>query len=471
VKKNILNRKVVIIPIEIKVRELIHKIYLAYSILKNTNFSIILGGQRFINNNYSFENCIYLDKNTNPVTREKFPIHKQNSIIILDEEGPVSFFHPTMFKERYYFKTLNHQVKNYFFFGKKDLKQFKLKQARDKSVIVGNPKFDLLKKNYNKVFLKESKQISKNHKKYVFITGQAAIKSDNHNKIEGISRYILKENKRNLDKHIKIRKKNYSKKIKNYLALLKLTKKLAIKNPKINFIFRRHPLEEDSFINEYFKNKPQNLKLIYKYSVTPWIMNCDVHIHSGCLTAIESAILKKKQITFMANYDKSFSNFSRFKPFFKNEEDCLKYFENNNHLEKKKILYNLKDLIVNFDDKTFSADLISKFLKKNFSQMQYSRIILKKEKDQLFFKIRKFIEKLASSLKSKLNKISLIYNIFALFSPKSLIITKELKEKKFKYLKKSEILRYFKFFDKKFKILNKISLKKIDQSVFLITKI
>ena len=74
-------------------------------------------------------------------------------------------------------------------------------------------------------------------------------------------------------------------------------------------------MEEDSFINEYFKEKPQNLKLIYKYSVTPWIMNCDVHIHSGCLTAIESAILKKKQITFMPNYDNSFRIFQNLSPF------------------------------------------------------------------------------------------------------------------------------------------------------------
>ena len=67
----------VIIPIEIKVRELIHKIYLTYGILKNTNFSVILGGQRFLNNNYSYENCIYLDKNTNPVVRKNFQYIKK----------------------------------------------------------------------------------------------------------------------------------------------------------------------------------------------------------------------------------------------------------------------------------------------------------------------------------------------------------------------------------------------------------
>ena len=414
-KKNIFNKKVVIIPIEIKVRELIHKIYLTYGILKNTNFSVILGGQRFLNNNYSYENCIYLDKNTNPVVREKFPIYKKNSIIILDEEGPVSFFHPTMFKERYYFKTLDHQIRNYFFFGKKDFKQFKSKKIRDKSLIVGNPKYDLLKRDYKNIFLKELNQIKKIYKKYVFITGSAAIKSNNQNKIEGISRYIIKENKKKLDKHIKTRKKNYFKKIENYLALLKLTKKIAKENPKNKIYFRRHPLEEDKFINNFFKDKPKNLKLIYKYSVTPWIMSCDVHIHSGCLTAIESAILKKKQITFMPNYDKSFSNFSKFKPFFKKEDDCLKYFKNNNHFNKKNNLKSLKDIIVNSDEKTFSVNLISKFLNKNYGKMKYSGVYLKMEKHKLSFNIKKFVMKLGSNIKTILNKIGFIYNILRFY--------------------------------------------------------
>ena len=102
--------------------------------------------------------------------------------------------------------------------------------------------------------------------------------------------------------------------------------------------------------------------------------------------------------------------------------------------------------------------------------MKYSGVYLKMEKHKLSFNIKKFVMKLGSNIKTILNKIGFIYNIFALLSPKDLIITKELKRKKFKSLKKSEILRYFKFFDKHFKLINKISIKKIDQSVYLITR-
>ena len=131
-KKDILNQKIVIIPIEIKVRELIHKIYLTYKIIKNTKYSVILGGQRFLNNSYKYKDCIYIDKNTNPIRREKFPLYKKNKIIVLDEEGPVSFFPFTMFKERYYFKLLEKQISNYFFFGKRDFKFINSKRIKKK---------------------------------------------------------------------------------------------------------------------------------------------------------------------------------------------------------------------------------------------------------------------------------------------------------------------------------------------------
>ena len=42
-----------------------------------------------------------------------------------------------------------------------------------------------------------------------------------------------------------------------------------------------------------FGKIPSNLKIIYKYSATPWIIACDVFIHSGCTTSLEAAILKK----------------------------------------------------------------------------------------------------------------------------------------------------------------------------------
>ena len=60
---NIVSKKIVI-PIEIKVREFLPKAYLAYKIVKNSSFDVILGGQRNYTNKLIYDNCILLDKKT-----------------------------------------------------------------------------------------------------------------------------------------------------------------------------------------------------------------------------------------------------------------------------------------------------------------------------------------------------------------------------------------------------------------------
>ena len=59
------NKLIFIFPIEVKNRELISKIFLAYKILKIINCRIIIGNQRNIFNNIlKIKDTIWLDKNT-----------------------------------------------------------------------------------------------------------------------------------------------------------------------------------------------------------------------------------------------------------------------------------------------------------------------------------------------------------------------------------------------------------------------
>jgi hypothetical protein len=48
------NDKFISFPIEIKVREFIPKIFLAYKIIKYTNSKVKFTDQRFVNNKFSF---------------------------------------------------------------------------------------------------------------------------------------------------------------------------------------------------------------------------------------------------------------------------------------------------------------------------------------------------------------------------------------------------------------------------------
>ena len=64
------------------------------------------------------------------------------------------------------------------------------------------------------------------------------------------------------------------------------------KNPKFKIIIRPHPadqMHEDWKIFEKF----QNVKVIYKYDIVPWIISSKGLIHRGCSTAIDAYFLKK----------------------------------------------------------------------------------------------------------------------------------------------------------------------------------
>ena len=45
------------------------------------------------------------------------------------------------------------------------------------------------------------------------------------------------------------------------------------------------------------------IKIIFKYTVTPWIIACKSYIHSGCTTVFEAITLNKK-IFYLSNNNK-----------------------------------------------------------------------------------------------------------------------------------------------------------------------
>ena len=466
-RKLLLNdKKILIIPIEIKLRELLHKLLLSYRVLSKTNFSVILGGQRYLTNKHSYENCVYFDKNTNPTTREKYPLFKKNKIIMLDEEGPIYFLNKSILKERYYFKKLDQQISYYLYAGINDLKIIG-KNFKKKCFISGHPKFDLLKKKYSKIYERECKIIKKKYKNFILITGHTWFDSWNPKRIEGMSKYVLRGNSLNLKKHANLRKKNWHIRYKNYISLLELTKKIAIQNPKLTVLFRKHPLEDQKLVTKYFLNKPKNLKLVYEYTVTPWIKSCNLHIHAGCMTSLESAFLNKSQIVFMPNIDETFKKLQISNHMFDDLEKCITFLDRNfiKPSFKKKILYNS---LLNYKSGSHSCEEIASFLNSKFGNMKNSRIYSKFESDEIFSKLKKFFMTYGSRLKSFLNKFLIFRNILGYFSPKDLFITREIKLRKFDYLSGKEIKKNFKILNNVYKKKTKFRIKKIDESVFLI---
>jgi surface carbohydrate biosynthesis protein len=457
------NSNVICFPIEIKVREFVSKIFLAYKLIKNTNFKVIIGGQRFITNKLVFKDCLWFDKNTFYKQREKFPIHKDNKIIMLDEEGPISFFSNANLKLRYNFNIIK-QINTFLFSGRNDFKNLNHRFLKHKFKIFGNPKFDLIKSGNIKIFNSEIKLIKENYKDFIFIPGHwSSIKTHDIIKKNSELLFTSKLDQSSFQKTCGIY-------LSNYYSLLDLVKKIAIQNPNLTIVFRRHPSDSEYFIGNYFKDKPSNLKLVYKYSITPWIIACKFYLHSGCQSYLEALSLKKKIISYYPIKYKHTDNFFLSKPLFHEEKNCLNFFKKK-IINKKKCFFQKKNIsyvVKNINDNVTFHKEFSNFLNKNFKSKK-SNIILKSEIKGIHVNILNFIYYFLSKFKNFFIKNRIFFLLNKFFSYEDLI-SKDAKNNKFRSLLKSEIVYYLDMFKKIDKSNNDIVVKKLSENVFLLHK-
>ncbi len=452
------NSNVICFPIEVKVREFIPKIFLAYKLIKKTNFKVIFASQRHITNKLRFENCLWFDKNTFYKQREKFPIHLDNKIIMLDEEGPISFFGKATLNLRYHINIAK-QIDTFLFAGENDVKYLNYKFLKHKYKIFGHPKFDLLKNDNLGIYEKDIRKIKAKYGDFLFIPGHWSLNKNYENLKKNAK--LLFPNKIERHKFLK----NCEVYLNNYHSLLDLVKKIAVQNPDLKIIFRRHPTENEFLIKNYFKDKPTNLKLIMNNNITPWIMACKYYLHSGCQSYLEALSLNKKIICYYPFKYRHTNNFYLSKPIFYKEQECLNFFKMKliNKLffsDNKNILYAVKNIKKNF----YFYKKFSNYLNKIF-KLNNSNIIFKSETKNV--SILSFIYYLLSNLKSFLTKIKIIFLFSKFFSYEDLI-SKETKNNKFGSLLKSEIEHYLDIFKKIDKSNNEIIVKKLSKNVFLL---
>ena len=407
-------------PIEIKIREFFNKTFLAYHIVKNGGEAII-GGQRDIPINISkMENCYWLDKNIFlKKVNKKIDMRyiNKNFLGMLDEEGPVSFFEEWASEMRYP-KELTHYYDSFFFWGKKDLDAINKKFSfYEDKLVIGHPKYDLLKKPFVKVWNNEVEKIKKRYGNFFLFNSSFKLrpsKIDNRKSIIN-ARDNLK-NKKKLKEALARKESLYQTEGKNYSLTIELIKELALDNPKKNFIYRPHPSENIYNARVKFGIKPKNVHIVFKGVVSPWIIACDTFVHSGCTTVLEAAILKKKIICFLpTGKSRRYKMYSEIGHFFSNKESCKNFL--NKFLNEKKPNLNLdyvSSIIDNFKKKSFFYKNFINHLKNKSFFKKKSKIsmgkILYSKRAIFFYKFKQNIFKILSVIKDHIVlKTPLIY--------------------------------------------------------------
>ena len=445
-------RNILVLPIESKVREFLPKLFLAYHVVTKSNFDVYIGGQRFLTKKFKPSKCLWFDKFTYVENRTKAQFHLDNQVIMHDEEGPISYHNDGIVRNRYT-QSQKKFVDHFAFSGKNDLPKIEYIKLKKKNIF-GLLKLDLLKKE-NHFFNSEVKNIKKKYKDFLFIPGH----SSGYRSLAQAN-FIYK----NQSKTSNVLDNEKNNKF-NYYKLIDLTIDIAKQNPKLLIIFRKHPNETNENLEKLFKNKPKNLKLIYKYSVTPWILACKYYLHSGCQTSLEAIARKKKIVTFMPNNVYPDNNFKLTKPVFKDKTKCLFFFKNLKKNGKSFLISNkTKSIADNLNRNSYYVKNFINFLKKEYPHHMRSELKKRDDINQNLFsnKLMKLFSKIKSFLVEK--------DVYFKFIPKHYYISKEAKERKFKSISFNEIQKYLNHMIKIFGNKSNLNLKKISESAYLITK-
>ena len=402
-------KKTLYLPIEIKVRELPHKLYLSCEALKR-NYRVYLGNKSDI-----FQ-LIDQKKNKGGVFFAKGQIRdkplnlikkKCDKFAIFDEEMNRSMqnylpntsmlnFYKYMINLRYNKLNLKNADK-FYCFNKDIFKSAKIIFNEKKNILIplmGHPKEDLLKKKNLKVFEKHKKKIKKYYGDFILFNSDF---------------YSLKDPKREIDSYEKIMKetggkrsnhdaKQYSKMIiykhKTLKYFIKFLGEIDENLGSIKMMIRPHPREN---IDDW-KKITKKFKNIYVVApiddVTSYILASKGVMHNGCSTGISSLLLGKSTAYF---YEK---NNSSYKHFFQNDmlkssievsnsKDFYKWLtslekNSNNHIKKN-------NYYKNFKKQELSCKIILDDLNKDAINREPKIETLKVVKKSKFYYVMKYL--------------------------------------------------------------------------------
>ena len=232
-------------------------------------------------------------------------------------------------------------------------------------------------------------------------------------------------------------------------------------------------MEDQNLLNKFFKYKPQNLKLVHKFVITPWISSCDYFLHAGCTSVFEAVTARKKIILFNS---KKISKLNRFKSLklsnwnFNDQEKIISFFKNIKRNDKDYIVNKNTNLLIKniYESKSFQSEFLSLIKKIKFKKV--SKIHLKsKEQDKtkiIFSSLKMRLREILSYLKNNIILNSFLIN----FVPEKHLYGKKTGFLKFSSIEKKEIKAFFAKVNKKKGKSENFKISKISESVFHLQK-
>ena len=364
--------KIIHIPIEVKSREFIPKLFFISRAIKK-NFACFIGDKVAVNRSVRFFNSgVYFHKsiNQNDENYIKKIKSKVNAYISLDEELGGAITNKKEFNSLLNYRSSYENVKNVdriYNWGNFDHQVWKKKYKffKSKFKVVGHPKFDILKKKIiNLIFKNEINILKKKYKNFIFIPSTFISSKKSLEKIINFEKKRITDSKY-LNKRIKSRVFNY----KLFLSFKKLISILSKDFPNYKIVIKPHPTEKKEVWEKELK-KYSNVHIDNEHDLVPYLYTAKIVIFNTSTAGIESVLINKKTFCYKELSDK-YSTRSYLNNF---GIKCKSYKHLKSRIEKNFVVNNSKNLSLLKNrimiKKKFSSDIMIEDLKKNFKSLK-----------------------------------------------------------------------------------------------------
>ena len=453
--------KIIYIPVEIKARELISKLFFIAENIKE-NFIFFIGNKTDTRRATSlFGKGVYFYKSINwyDTDRIKNIKNKGHVYISLDEEGGATQSDYLSFQSLLKYRSSKENISlvdRIFTWGNFDYKGWcnKYQNYKTKIFKTGSPRFDLWRPEiYSKIFKDEILQLKK-HSPFFFIPSTFISSHDWLQREIANEKKMKKNNKKIsaklLKKRINARKDSY----KNYLAYIKMIKKLSKDFPEHKIIIKPHPSENILDWEKKFKNKKySNILIDNKFDLTAYIAASKCVIFSESTAGIQSIIMDKKAISYKLKNNVTFRNFAnKCAPSTSNYSSLLKYLKAKSNSKERSIYKKIIEDRFYISTKTSSKIIMTNIKNLQKNKIDFNLLNFKSKFYGSYFFLKDSLKLFQIKIKDKILKNDNDYKSYSIKMPGG--------------IKQNEIEKFF----KKLNLINKIKIIKFGKSGYLIHK-
>lgn len=298
---------VIFIPVESKKREFDGKILLTSHLLA-AGFKVVLGNKAGVNRELMHaRNGIYLAKSASNENLELYrKLHERgHRMVVLDVEGGaltkeikndlVRSYQPEACRYFDYIYVFGDKIREAII---RDLDYIRPEQV----VVTGEPRFDLLRPEYDSFFENEIAEIKEKYGRFILINTSFGLSNSYHGD-EGI-RHILETTADIPDeqRHLYILKHTTGKHL--LISFIDLAKAIATEFPAVNVVVRPHPDEDPAIYHKLLKDI-NGVFVNGSGNVQPMIKSATAVIHHDCTTGMESVMAGKPTISFIPVQEES----------------------------------------------------------------------------------------------------------------------------------------------------------------------